>query len=79
VTITVEEMVAQVPMLYAAIGCVSCSRIFRSGARCPDCESTALLNLAEILNRRVEEDRLELLLNLITEAERTPRAHAAGC
>jgi hypothetical protein len=38
--------------------CPDCNSIGNNSQRCPACTSTALLNLASVLNREVEEEQI---------------------
>jgi rRNA maturation endonuclease Nob1 len=48
----------QVPTLDSALGCIDCSRIFRSGQSCPYCASQSLLNVSDCIGSQRVVERL---------------------
>lgn len=59
-TARVETLIAQWPTLDEMLGCVNCKHVFRDGAQCPRCESSSLLNVAEIIAEHEQPTEPEL-------------------
>lgn len=45
------QIVDQIPTFMSVNGCMDCQHLFRHGNKCPYCQSAAVCNLADILNR----------------------------